>query len=65
LQKHDPKVSLRLRVRSEAGETRKVKLLLGTRKIDEYQFVELPGVTPAIRSRRTAFLRGEVEAGAQ
>jgi hypothetical protein len=35
------------------------------RKIDEYQLMELPGATPAMRSRRTAFLRGEAEAEAQ
>jgi len=65
LQKHDPKASLHLRVSSQTGEIRKVKLPLSTRKIDEYQFEDLPGVTPETRSRRRAFLRGEVEAGAQ
>jgi predicted metalloprotease with PDZ domain len=65
LQKHAPNTSLHLRVSSERGEIRKVKLPLSTRKIDVYQFEDLPGVTPATRSRRTAFLRGEAEAGAQ
>ena len=65
LQKHDPKTSLHLKISSETGEIRNVDLPLSTRKIDEYQFEDLPGVTPAIRSRRTAFLRGEAEAGAQ
>jgi predicted metalloprotease with PDZ domain len=65
LQKHDPKTSLHLKVSSETGEIRKVKLPLSTRKIDEYRFEDLPGVAPVIQSRRTAFLRGEVEAGTQ
>ncbi len=65
LQKHDPKTSLHLKVRAGSGETRKVKLPLGIRKIDEYQFEDMPGVTVATRSRRTAFWRGEAEAGAQ
>ncbi len=65
LQKHNPKTALHLRVSAENGEIRNVKLPLSTRKIDEYQFEELPGATPATRSRRTAFLRGEAEAGAQ
>ncbi len=65
LQKHNPRTALHLRVSSENGEIRNVKLPLSTRKIDEYQFEDLPGVTPATRSRRMAFLRGEAEAGAQ
>lgn len=65
LQKHNPKSPLHLRVSAETGEIRNVKLPLSMRKIDEYQFEDLPGVTPVTRSRRTAFLRGEAEAGAQ
>jgi predicted metalloprotease with PDZ domain len=65
LQKRDPKSKLHLRVSSESGEIRNVKLPLSIRKIDEYQFEDLPGVTPVTRSRRTAFVRGEAEAGAQ
>jgi hypothetical protein len=65
LQNHDPNVSVHLKVSSGTGEIRKVKLPLGTRKIDEYQFEDLPGVTAQTRSHRTAFLRGEAEAEAQ
>ncbi len=65
LQKHNPKTSLRLKISSETGEIRNVKLPLRTRKIDEYEFEDLPGITPVTRSRRTAFLRGEAEAAAQ
>jgi predicted metalloprotease with PDZ domain len=65
LQKHDPKSSLHLKVSSADGEIREMDLQLSARKIDEYQFEDLPGISSAIRSRRTAFLRGEAEAGAQ
>jgi predicted metalloprotease with PDZ domain len=65
LQRHDPKSSLHLKVGLPGGGLREVDLPLSTRKIDEYQFEDMPGVTPAERSRRTAFLRGEAEAGAQ
>jgi predicted metalloprotease with PDZ domain len=65
LQKHDPKVIAHLKVNSATGETRKLDLPLSTRRFDEYQFEDLPGISPAIRSRRTAFLRGEVEAGSE
>ena len=65
LKKYAAKTTLHLRIRSASGEIRKVKLPLSTRKIDEYQFEDLPGVTPATHNRRTSFLRGEVEAGAQ
>jgi predicted metalloprotease with PDZ domain len=64
LQKHDPKGSLHLKVNS-GGEARELDLPLSARKIDEYQFEDAAGVTAAVRSRRTAFLRGEVEAAAQ
>lgn len=65
LQKHDPNTSLHLNVSSETGEIRNVTLPLRSRKIDEYQFEDLPGATAVTRSRRIAFLRGEAEAGAQ
>lgn len=62
LQKHDPKAPMRLKVNSAIGATREVDLPVSTRHFDEYQFEDLPGILPATRSRRTAFLRGEVEA---
>ncbi|MGA3126657.1 MAG: hypothetical protein ABSD13_08055 [Candidatus Korobacteraceae bacterium] len=65
VQKHDPRISLHLKVGSQSGEIRELDLPLSIRKIDEYQFEDLPGVTQATRHRRTAFLRGEVEAEAQ
>lgn len=65
LQKHDSKSSLHLKVSSPSGKIREMRLPLSTRKIDEYQFEDVPGVTPAARARRTAFLRGEVEAETQ
>ncbi len=65
VQKHDPKTNLHLKVKSVAGEIRELDLPLGTRKIDEYQFEDLPGVTQATRNRRSAFLRGEAEAESQ
>jgi len=65
VQKHDPKISMHLKIGAVTGETREVDLPLGTRKIDEYQFEDLPGVSVADRSRRAAFLRGEAEAVAQ
>jgi len=40
-----------------------VELPLSTQKIDEYQFIERPGVTALERGRRTAFMRGEAERG--
>jgi predicted metalloprotease with PDZ domain len=64
LQKHEAKGSLHLKVNS-AGEVRELDLPLSARKIDEYQFEDVPGITAAIRGRRTAFLRGEAEAAAQ
>jgi predicted metalloprotease with PDZ domain len=65
LQKHDPKRGVHLKIRSPSGETREVVLPITIRKIDEYQFEDLPGISPTIRSRRTAFLRGEAEAEAR
>jgi predicted metalloprotease with PDZ domain len=65
LQKRDPKASIHLKVLSANGELRKLDLPLSTRQVDEYQFEDLPAVSPAIRGRRTAFLRGESEVGAQ
>jgi predicted metalloprotease with PDZ domain len=65
LQKHDPKRSVHLKISSATGETRELDLPLGTRKTDDYQFEDLPRITPAVRSRRTAFLRGESEAEGQ
>jgi predicted metalloprotease with PDZ domain len=59
LQKHDPKVSVHLKIGSANGDLRELDLPLSTHKMDEYQFEDLPAVSPAIRSRRTAFLRGE------
>ncbi len=54
-----------MKVQSAMGEIRELDLPLGTRKTDEYQFEDLPGVTQATRNRRTAFLRGESEAEEQ
>jgi predicted metalloprotease with PDZ domain len=65
LQKHDPKTSLHLKVSAANGGTREVDLPLSSRKTDQYQFEDLPEINQAMRSRRTAFLRGEVEATAQ
>jgi predicted metalloprotease with PDZ domain len=65
LAKRNPKSSLRLKVSSAGGEIRELDLPLSTRKIDEYQLGEMPGVSSAARMRRTAFLRGEAEAKAQ
>jgi len=65
LQKHDPRFSVHLKVSSANGETRELDLPLTPRKIDEYQFEDMPGMTPAIRRRRAAFLRGEAEVEAQ
>ena len=66
LQKRNPKSRLHLKVSSlEAERYGTLDLPLSTRKIDEYQLEDMPGITPATRTRRTAFLRGEAEAGAQ
>jgi len=65
LQKLDPRTSLHLKVISTSSDVRELDVPLTTRKIDEYQFDEVPGVTSATRSRRTAFLRGEAETLAQ
>jgi predicted metalloprotease with PDZ domain len=65
VQKYDPKAIMHLKLRSAAGEIRELDLSLTTRKIDEYQFEDLPGTTPATRIRRAAFLHGEAEVGAQ
>jgi predicted metalloprotease with PDZ domain len=62
LQTLDPRSNLHLKVRSATGAVRELDLPLSTRKIDKYRFEELPGATPAMRRRRTAFLRGEAEA---
>jgi predicted metalloprotease with PDZ domain len=56
---------VRLRILSTTGETREIELPLAVKKIDEYQFEELPGVNGDVRSRRAAFLRGEAEAVAR
>jgi predicted metalloprotease with PDZ domain len=65
LQKHDPRVSIHLKVSSARGERRELDLPLSTHKTEEYHFEDLPALSPAMRSRRTAFLRGELEAPAQ
>jgi predicted metalloprotease with PDZ domain len=65
LQKHISKTPLRLKTSSASGEIRELDVPVGTRKIDEYQFEDLPGVQPETRVRRTAFLRGEAEVVAQ
>jgi predicted metalloprotease with PDZ domain len=65
LQKHDPKVSVHLKVGSANGDLREIDLPLSTHRMDEYQFEDLPAVSPVTRSRRTAFLRGELEGEAQ
>jgi len=59
--KHDPRASLHLKVSSANSNTRELDLPLTSRKIDEYQFEDVPGITPAIRQRRAAFLLGEAE----
>ena len=65
LEKRDPRSRLHLKVKSTTGEIRELDLPLGTRKIEEYRFEELPGATAAMRARRTACLRGEAEVEAQ
>lgn len=65
LQKHNYKHSVHLKIISPSGEMQEVDLPVTIRKIDDYQFEELPGISPTIRTRRTAFLRGEVEADAR
>jgi C-terminal processing protease CtpA/Prc len=64
LQTRKPNSHLRLVV-SSAGESRDMDISLSTRKIDVYQFVEVPGVTSVEHMRRTAFLQGEAEAARQ
>ena len=59
LQKHDPKAGVHLKIGSANGNLRELDLPLSTHKMDEYQFEDLPAVSPTVRSRRTAFLRGE------
>lgn len=61
VQKHNSGASLHLKVASAKGKARELDLPLTTRKIDEYQFVDAPGVTPAVRNRRALFLIGEAE----
>jgi predicted metalloprotease with PDZ domain len=61
LQKRDGRTSMHLKVISANGTSRELDLPLTTRKIDEYQFEDVPGITPALRHRRAAFLRGEDE----
>ena len=63
LQKQNSHPRLRLRIKSARGEGLSVELPLSTQKIDEYQFIERPGVTALERERRTAFMRGEAERG--
>ena len=63
LQKLNPKSRLHLKVSSAEGEIQELDLPLSTRKIDEYQLEDIPGISPEVRTRRTAFLRGESEAG--
>jgi predicted metalloprotease with PDZ domain len=65
LQKRNPKSSLHFRVSSSGGEIRELDLPLTTRKSDEYELNDVPGISSAARARRTAFLRGEAEARAQ
>jgi predicted metalloprotease with PDZ domain len=65
VQKHDLRAGLRLKISSVSGGKREVEVPLTVRKVDEYQFEDLPGVTPAVRQRRAAFLRGEAEAVSQ
>ena len=62
LQKRNPKSTLHLKVNEAGGEIRELDLPLSTRKIDEYELQDMPGITSAARVRRTAFLRGEAEA---
>ncbi|PSH05109.1 MAG: hypothetical protein CXZ00_02840 [Acidobacteria bacterium] len=64
LQKRNPRTQVHLKINS-SGEIRELDLQLGARKIDQYQFEDFSEITPAIRSRRSAFLRGEAEAGAR
>ena len=65
LQERNPKSTLHLKVSSPGGEIRELDLPLVTRKIDEYQLEDMPGMPPEARTRRKAFLLGEAEAGAQ
>jgi predicted metalloprotease with PDZ domain len=65
LQRHTPGSIVHLKVHSASGELRELDLVLSSRKIDEYQFEDLPGVSAATRSRRMAFLRGDAEAQAE
>jgi predicted metalloprotease with PDZ domain len=65
LQRRESRAPLRLLISSASGETRELDLPLTVRKTDDYLLEELPNVTPAIRARRTSFLRGEAEAAAQ
>lgn len=63
VQRHDPRGSLHLKVMSVSGATRELDLPITSRKIDEYQFEDVPGITPVARQRRAAFLLGEAEIG--
>ncbi len=52
---------LRLKTRGRRGQ-RELKFKLGAREREEFAIVDLPGVTPAQRARRAAWLRGEAQA---
>jgi predicted metalloprotease with PDZ domain len=64
MRKHSPGSKLHLKVASEDGTTHELDLPLTSQKIDEYQFEDVPGITPELRQRRAAFLRGESEGAA-
>lgn len=51
---------IRLKVRSAAG-VREVKLILAARESGEMVLSDLPSVSPAMRARRAAWIRGEAE----
>lgn len=51
---------VRMRVRSSSG-VREVKLTVGTKQFEELAFRDLPTVTPAMKARRAAWIRGEAE----
>jgi predicted metalloprotease with PDZ domain len=62
LQRQNPRSHLRLKLRSARGEMLFVTLPLSARKIDQYRFADVPGITPEMQNRRLAFMRGEAEA---
>jgi predicted metalloprotease with PDZ domain len=60
--KHDARKPLHLKVASPDGTTREFDLPVSARRIDEYQFDDVPNVTREQLQHRAAFLRGDSEA---